>query len=761
MWTTNGNNLQLNKRRVWRNWRVWVMGALFVLGMAAILIVPLLTGGKVVLNAGDVAPEDIRAPRSLHYASQYLTDQAKDEAALSVPVQYDPVDPRVARQQIARARQVLDFIRAVRQDTLASRDQRQSEIAAIEGLRLTPDITDQILDLSDDTWQRIAQEVCAVVDLAMRNEIRDVNVNEVKARLPALVAIDLNEQLTTLVSQIAQNFIVPNRTRNDVATEQARADARAKVEPRTRDIEAGQTIVRQGEVVSQLQIEELEQLGLRQPQISWGVIGGNLLVSILSAVLLGLYMWRFETELIGRPRNLFILLLLLLSFLILAKLVVPNRTVLPFLYPAAALSMLLTVLLGPGLALTATVALAGFVGIMAGNSLEIAAYVAAGGVVATLSLGRVERLNAFFLAGLYVALINIATVLAFRLPPGTTDPVGLLTLVVAAAINGGLSASLTLGGFFLIGSLFDITTSLQLLELSRPTHPLLNELLHKSPGTYHHTLMVANLAEQAAEQIGANALLTRVGAFYHDIGKIARPYMFVENQVEGSNVHDQLDPRTSAEIIISHVRDGVELARRYRLPSRVRAFIPEHHGTMRVSLLYHKAIEASPDGAAGVDEAAFRYPGPKPQSKETALLMLADGCEAAVRATRPGSPEEINEIIRKVIADRVAWGQLDECPLTLSDLNATRESFAATLQGVFHPRLRYPGQEDKERAQIQAAPPTSREAGSRPPVPAAGPATDPSPASGPSGLRTRVERARERSENSGSRKPTPSTPEKS
>ena len=290
MWTTNGNNLQLNKRRVWRNWRVWVMGALFVLGMAAILIVPLLTGGKVVLNAGDVAPEDIRAPRSLHYASQYLTDQAKYEAALSVPVQYDPVDPRVARQQIARARQVLDFIRAVRQDTLASRDQRQSEIAAIEGLRLTPDITDQILDMSDDTWQRISQEVVAVVDLAMRNEIRDVNVNEVKARLPALVAIDLNEQLTTLVSQIAQNFIVPNRTRNDVATEQARADARAKVEPRTRDIEAGQTIVRQGEVVSQLQIEELEQLGLRQPQISWGVIGGNLVGLSLAAVVRGLYM---------------------------------------------------------------------------------------------------------------------------------------------------------------------------------------------------------------------------------------------------------------------------------------------------------------------------------------------------------------------------------------------------------------------------------------------------------------------------------------
>ncbi|HET7378248.1 MAG TPA: HDIG domain-containing protein, partial [Anaerolineae bacterium] len=342
----------------------------------------------------------------------------------------------------------------------------------------------------------------------------------------------------------------------------------------------------------------------------------------------------------------------------------------------------------PGLALTSTILLAGLIGIMANGSMEISTYIAAGGVVATLALGRVERLNAFFLAGLYVAIVNIAIILAFRLPGGSTDTLGIVTLIAAAAINGGLSASLTIGGFFIIGSLFDITTTLQLLELARPTQPLLNELLHKSPGTYHHTLMVANLAEQAAERIGANALLTRVGAFYHDIGKTARPYMFVENQVEGSNVHDQLDPRTSAEIIVNHVKDGMELARRYRLPSRVRAFIPEHHGTMRVSFLYQKAIESAADGK--VDEAAFRYPGPKPQSKETALLMLADGCEAAVRAGRPTTPEEMNEVIRKVIADRIAWGQLDECPLTMADLDKVRQSFAATLQGMFHPRLQYP-----------------------------------------------------------------------
>jgi putative nucleotidyltransferase with HDIG domain len=219
--------------------------------------------------------------------------------------------------------------------------------------------------------------------------------------------------------------------------------------------------------------------------------------------------------------------------------------------------------------------------------------------------------------------------------------------------------------------------------------------MRKAPGTYHHTLMVANLAEQAAVRIGANALLTRVGAFYHDVGKIARPYMFVENQIDGSNVHNQLDPQTSAEIIVSHVKDGLELARKYRLPTKVRAFIPEHHGTMRAGFLYQKALERAGGDASKLNESSFRYPGPRPRSKETGLLMLADGAEAAVRAARSTSPEQVAEVIKKVIDDRVAQGQLDECPLTLNELRQARDTFTVTLQGVFHPRLQYP-EENKD-----------------------------------------------------------------
>lgn len=706
LWTPVNSHVQPARHVRRRLTRVVIFGALFALGAAVLMLVPLLTPGQVLLNAGDVAPEDVRAPRSARYASDILTNLARDEAERNVTVQYDRLDPRVARQQIARARQMTDFIRAVRADRLATREQKQAALAAIEGVPLTPAVIDQLLDLSDTAWDRISQEIIDVIDLAMRDEIRDVTVDEVRGRLPALVAIELDETQTALVSAIARNFVVPNRARNDAATQAARDEARNQVEPRFRTIEAGQTIIRQGEVVTPLQIEALEELNLRQPQVHWGDVLGTVLVTSVLAGLLGLYLWRYEPELIDRPRNLMLLLLLLLFYLLAAKLMVPNRTVLPYLYPLASMSMLLAVLLGPGLAVTAAVAIAALTGVLSGGSLEIAVYAGAGSVVAGLVMGRVERLNTFFRAGLYVAVINVLLLLAFRLPAGATDPIGWVMLIGTAAINGGLSASLALGGIFLMGNWFDITTTLQLLELARPTHPLLNELLHQSSGTYHHTLMVANLAEQAAERIGANSLLTRVGAYYHDIGKMARPYMFVENQVEGANVHDQFDPRTSAEIIISHVTDGLELAKRYKLPARVRAFIPEHHGTMRANLLYFKAVEQSPNGEAGVDEAAFRYPGPKPQTKETALLMLADGCEAAVRATRPASPEALNDIVRKVIADRVAWGQLDECPLTLADLERTRESFVATLQGMFHPRLLYPGQARADQPTQPAAPPS-------------------------------------------------------
>mgnify|MGYP001281157067 CR=1 FL=1 len=216
--------------------------------------------------------------------------------------------------------------------------------------------------------------------------------------------------------------------------------------------------------------------------------------------------------------------------------------------------------------------------------------------------------------------------------------------------------------------------------MSRPTHPLLRQLLLKASGTYHHTIVVSNLAERAAAAIGADAFLTRVGSYYHDIGKTVRPYFFTENIVDDNSPHDKLDPLTSAQIIISHVSDGIDLANKYHLPARIQDFIREHHGRTLVKYFYSQAQREAGEDVV-VDEADFRYPGPSPRSKETAILFLADTCEAAVRSVRPATREELEALVNRLVDERVAEGELNDCNLTFRE-----------LQGVHHPRIQYPEQ---------------------------------------------------------------------
>jgi hypothetical protein len=312
------------------------------------------------------------------------------------------------------------------------------------------------------------------------------------------------------------------------------------------------------------------------------------------------------------------------------------------------------------------------------------------GVMGALTIGRAERLGTFFWAGLAADLGGIAILAAFRLPDPAMDVIGKASILAAALMSGLVSASLCFAALLVIGNLLGIPTTLQLIELSRPDHPLLQHILRNAPGTYQHSLQVANLAEQAARAIGANPLLTRVGALYHDAGKAVRPQFFIENQLPGQNVHDQMDPATSASVIVSHVPDGVDLARKFRLPAQVRAFIPEHHGTMEVTYQYQAALGMANGEKARIDKRDFVYPGPRPRSRETALLMLADGVEAKARAELPEDEEAIDRLVRWVIDDRLARRQLDRTDLTLKDLEAIRRSFVGTLRGMYHPRLRYP-----------------------------------------------------------------------
>jgi len=679
----------------WWGWLRLVLLGLLLSGVTGVVMVfPLMPQDQVVLETDEVAVQHVRAPREVTYESAILSAQARELAAAEVEPIYTLPDPAYARQQLGRAGQVFDYLDSVRADDLASSSEKQSWVLAVPELAdLSSSVVDMLLALSDAGWDQVQVETISTIDQAMRREIREGYLGDAQEEVPTLVSLELAGDEATVAVALVRRLLVPNTFLDSEATAEAQAVAREAVGPVLRTFEANEIIVREGERVTDLDIEALDHLGLRQTDAKWPDLAGGVILAVVGTVLLFLYMGHAQPEVLWEGRLLFLLVLLILSFVVAAGLMVPSGSILRYIFPGPALAMLAAAAIGPHAGVAATVFLAGAVGVIGDASLETITYVMLGGLTAALVLGRVERMSALFRAGALVILVHLVVLVTFRLLLDIDRASGSVWFVLLAGVgNGGIAASLTMGGLFLVGPVFDIPTSTRLIELSRPDNPLLSRLLREAPATYHHSLMVANLAEQAAERIGADALLTRVGAYYHDVGKLARPYFFAENQIEGVNPHDRLDPRTSAEVIISHVKDGLEMARRYRLPSRVRAFIPEHHGTNWVSYLYDKAVQLAGD-ATLVDEQDFRHMGPQPRSKETALVMLADGCEAAVRAMRPTSAEEVAEIVKRVVNARVADGQLSQCDMTLRDLELAQAVFVSALKGIFHPRIQYPKSE--------------------------------------------------------------------
>jgi hypothetical protein len=363
--------------------------------------------------------------------------------------------------------------------------------------------------------------------------------------------------------------------------------------------------------------------------------------------------------------------------------------------------MLVAILLDGGLATLVMVVIALLGGAMNGNSLELMAYSLVGGLAGIIAIRRGDRLQVFLQAGLAVACANVLVVSTFALL-GLHDTRGLVELIGASFASAAGAAVAAVGSFAVLGNLFGILTVFQLLELANPSQPLLRRLLVETPGTYHHSLMVGNLAERAAEAIGADALLTRVAAYYHDVGKLANPLAFIENQAGGENIHDQLDPEVSAQVLTQHVADGIDIAYKHKLPKSLIAFIPQHHGTAIMSYFYARAKgnaalpfggPETPDGAraaAAVDARMFRHAGPKPQSREAALIMLADGVEASVRSLESRDEPAIRAMVSRIIDERLNDGQFDECDLTLRDIERIKDAFVGQLLGMYHQRIAYP-----------------------------------------------------------------------
>jgi hypothetical protein len=465
-------------------------------------------------------------------------------------------------------------------------------------------------------------------------------------------------------------------------------------------IRQAEVIVEAGKQVTPLEIAKLEAFGLTEARLDVARLGGWFLLATLVVVLLLAWTWRYRQELWHRARALALLGLVLL-FTALAYKLTAGRSILPFFVPGAGASMLVAILLGAGPAMMLTAMLAILAGAANALSLEIAAYVFVGGVTGIIAVRRGDRVGVFLQAGLAIVLANVVVVSIFSLL-GARDLTGVLQLWGASLAAGFGAAVATVGTFQVVGNLFGILTVFQLLELANPSQALLRRLLLETPGTYHHSIMVGNLAERAAEAIGGDPLLARVASYYHDIGKLANPGAFIENQAGNANLHDELPPEVSVQVLKAHVTDGIDVAYKAKLPKPLIAFIPQHHGTSPIGYFWAKAREqaALPYGgletAAGraaadaLDERRFRHNGPRPQTKEAAILMLADSVEASVRSLALQDEASIRAMVGRIIDERLDDGQLDECDLTLRDVERIREAFIAQLLGMYHQRIAYP-----------------------------------------------------------------------
>ncbi len=669
------------------------------------------------LKVGDIAPEPIPAPRDVE---DELATQAKRQEAMEKVPEYYTLHQNITAGTIAEIEEIfekMDEARSKVEERLRQWEEEQKqgqggespmpsyapqeepyrptpdpaefydekfmgELKSLFTIQLSNDNIMTILNADKQDLNLLKSHLVDTMQAMLEVGIKEEQLAESKASLGnALQSTTLPNELKLLGTSIGVTTLKPNLLYDYIRTNQEKQKAADQVEKVI--YKKGQYIVEAGQPVTEAQIKMLAELGLlKDNRMDVPLITGIAMAVFICLGLISLYMAYYEKELIEKP-----LMLLLISMILCLTLGLTYVTTLlnRYLIPTAMAGMLLAILVRPRIAIVINMVLAVLIGFMTGMQLYTVVMTFTGGLTGILMVKSRHQRNSLIWAGVGVAAVCVITLVSIDMVSsgGWQSPV---QSSFYGLMSGLLSSILTIGTLPIWENIFGIITPIRLVELSNPNQPLLKRLLMETPGTYHHSIIVGNLAESAADAIGANGLLARVGAYYHDIGKLVRPYYFKENQLYNQNPHDKLNPVLSKKIIISHVKDGLELAKKYKLPAMIQDFIAQHHGTTVVAYFYHKAKNNNID----MDLDEFRYPGPKPTSKETALVMLADTAEAAVRAMADHSSEKIGEQIRKLIREKFADGQLDNADLTMRDLELTAEAFTNVISGIFHERVEYP-----------------------------------------------------------------------
>ena len=656
-----------------------------------ILLYGSLVPNVVNLVAGDVSPVTIEADRYLSFVDHEATEMKKEEIASRLKTVYR-LEPQVVKDYEQEVNNIGQKIKQIITDPELLLNQKVNILSGL-GYDFTMADLEVLSSLNESQMDAMLARLLSIIKNHFSTGVNDegllYTVDKIRSDIELL---EINEVYRKLLMNLYNNLkMQANLLPDHEATEKERAQEVENVEPVRIIVQKNEKIVSKGEVLTERQIEIINWLGYGDRGNASAVLLGIIIYILLFVLLLALYLKNYKEEIYEKDKNLILLLVLFFLSFILIRIfysiqihsVSSYAPLVGFLIPMASVSMLIGILLDDKLAYVAAAATSMAVGLVTGHMPFVyTSFI--GSFVGVYLVAKINQRSDLIKAGIYIMAANSLAISAYLLTVNEDFSFYLMGLAFGA-INGFLTTILTIGLLPYLENLFNKTTVIKLLELFNPNHPLLKKLIIEAPGTYHHSIILGNLAEGAAEAIGANPVLARVGAIFHDVGKLKRPFFYVENQT-GENPHDKISPHLSVIILQAHVKEGVELGKKYKLPQQILDFIPMHHGTSLMNFFYHKAKEANPDVAA--DD--FRYEGPKPNSKETAILMLADSVEAAVKSIKDINPIKIDTMVRNIVKDKLYDGQLDESELTMKDIEVITSSFVKILQGIYHTRIEYP-----------------------------------------------------------------------
>lgn len=734
--------------RILRAWRRWERHSSLAMAMGtgvviAILLTFQLLPDKVSLRIGQVAPRDVVAHRYVRYPNEAETERWRDLAARSVEPVYAKVAdaaPQVEREVAA----FFDRLQALRAERRAVPpaallpDLRRIAPARLSenALHALAQMDERRLALARSAALQTAREVMA--SNAIRSDAGDL-ARAGGAAGSLLANSGLPDRESTAVASLVAQSLRPNRTLDERETEQKRLEERNSVQTVYHEVNRNELVIRKGERVTANHMEKFVRLGLQHPQVDLPTALSLALLAFGLVALFCFYVQQYHPRIFAERRLLVLISLICTGCLLLFRLaggaldlrLSGEQTGYMGVMSASLAAMLVAALLNAQLGLFVGVCMALVTALLVDSQLKFAIIGLASSIVGVNGVVNIRDRAGILRTAVSVAAANVVAILITQ---GAT----------AADLRSEIGPALAWGSVAGIGAVFlfvpaaallerpfRLTTHLTLLELSDPNGPLLRRLSMEAPGTYAHSISVGNLGEGAAKLIGADSLFTRVASYYHDVGKIVRPHFFVENQV-AHNQHAGMSASLSCLIVTAHVKDGVELAERYRLPPSVIDIIREHHGTCLIQYFYHQAVTSGGEDPAPALEYQFRYEGPRPRSKESGIIMLADAAEAASRTLEKPTPGRIRDLVERIVRDRLADGQLDDSELTFKDLERIIASFTRTLSSMLHARVEYPAGDTRELTRLAADAPAAKEpvAAGKPfaDLPEPGPSAYPGPA---------------------------------